>query len=250
MSEIELIVDFHKDAERQGPGSPEETLRAFALTRLNPGDELQVADIGCGTGSQTLSLASVLRKSRFTTVDLFPEFLQRLRNRWAELGLEDRLTTVEASMDQLPFDKEQFDLIWSEGSIYNMGFDSGIRYWRKFLKPGGCLAVSEVTWTTAERPAAIEDFWKKEYPQIQTASVKIGQLEEGGYAPLGYFVLSRESWIDNYYKPMEQRFSAFLQRHPSSELLEKVIDEHRKEIQLYMEYKDYYSYGFYVARRL
>ena len=34
MTELELIIDFHKDAEQQGPGSPEETLRAFELTGM------------------------------------------------------------------------------------------------------------------------------------------------------------------------------------------------------------------------
>ncbi|MFP3958610.1 MAG: hypothetical protein ACLFUX_00430 [Spirochaetaceae bacterium] len=42
------MADLHRDGERQGPESDEQTLRAFELTRLDAAAELQVADIGCG----------------------------------------------------------------------------------------------------------------------------------------------------------------------------------------------------------
>ena len=31
MTELELMIDFHKDAERQGPGSYSETLKALSF---------------------------------------------------------------------------------------------------------------------------------------------------------------------------------------------------------------------------
>ena len=46
-------------------------------------------------------------------------------------------------MDQLPFHREELDLIWSEGAIYNIGFERGLKEWKEFLKPGGYVAISE-----------------------------------------------------------------------------------------------------------
>ena len=66
-------------------------------------------------------------------------------------------------MDKLPFEKEELDIIWSEGAVYNIGFKNGINYWKEFLKPGGILAVSELSWTTNCRPKGLEDFWTGEY---------------------------------------------------------------------------------------
>ena len=37
-------------------------------------------------------------------------------------------------MDALPFQEEELDLIWSEGAIYNIGFERGMNEWNKFLK--------------------------------------------------------------------------------------------------------------------
>ena len=111
------------------------------------------------------------------------------------------------------------------------------------------MAVSEITWVTNSRPKEIEDFWKQEYPEIDTASNKIKILENNGYSLVGYFYLNQDSWIDNYYKPMEVRFEAFLKRHNNSELASKVVKEYKYEINLYLKYKDYYNYGFYIARK-
>ena len=85
-------------------------------------------------------------------------------------------------------------------------------------KNGGYLAVSEITWTTNSRPKEIEEYWNKEYPKIDTASNKIKIVEENGYLPVGCFILMQNSWIDKYYKPIEKRFSAFLEKHNNSEM--------------------------------
>lgn len=152
-------------------------------------------------------------------------------------------------MDDLPFDKEELDVIWSEGAIYNIGFENGIKKWKDYLKVGGYLAVSEITWITNSRPKEIEEFWKQEYPEIDTASNKIKLLENNGYTLVGYFFLTQNSWIENYYKPMEARFDGFLKHNSNSELARKVVNDHKAEIDLYTKYKNYYSYGFYVARK-
>jgi len=248
MTELELIIDLHKNSERQGPGSENDTLKALEFLSLPTDHHLKVADIGCGSGGQTISLAKNLN-GQITAVDLFPEFLKELDEKAQNLGLKDKIVTLEKSMDDLPFDKEQFDLIWSEGAIYNIGFENGLNQWRDYLKVGGYLAVSEVTWITPSRPKEIEDFWKAEYPEIATASKKITQLENNGYTLVGYFYLSPDSWIENYYKPLQSKFEDFLKRNNHSELARKVVEDSRAEIELYQKFKDYYSYGFYLARK-
>ncbi len=245
---MELIVDLHLNMERQGPGSPADTLRALQFTGLSEAGDLRVADIGCGTGAQTMILAQKL-KGRITAIDLSAEFLGVLDRNAEKAGLRDRIRTVEGSMESLPFKAASLDLVWSEGAIYNMGFEAGIRAWRDYLKPGGYLAVSEITWTTTSRPAEIGAFWEGEYPEISRASTKIQQLEAYGYNLAGYFSLPPSSWICGYYQPLEGQFEPFLERHANSEAARHLVEASREEIRLYDRYGPYYSYGFYVARK-
>lgn len=248
MTELELIVDFHKDGERQGPGSKRETLKALEFTGLSKRKHLKIADIGCGTGSHTIHLAQHTQGD-IIGVDLFPEFLSKLEKKAIELGLQNRVSTLEASMDDLPFEEGQFDIIWSEGAIYNMGFKNGVIDWKRFIKQGGYLCVSEVTWITDVRPKEIKEFWQREYPDIDKSSNKIRFLEENGFTLAGYFYLTENSWVKNYYDPMNARFTSFLERHNHSDMAELLVHEYQAEIKQYHTYKEFYSYGFYVARK-
>ena len=243
------MVDLHRDGARQGPGSEQETLCALDLTRLDKDAELRVADIGCGTGASTLVLAGALPNARITAVDLFPAFLKVLSDRADAAGYSEQIEPMAKAMEALPFESESLDLMWSEGAIYSMGFEAGIEAWRPFLRPGGVLAVSEITWLRRDPPQEVLDHWNAEYPEIATAAQKISALERMGFDLLGYFSLRPSSWIDGYYKPTEERTPPFLQRHAGRPEATEIVEMQRHEADLYQRFQEWFSYGFYVARK-
>ena len=51
-----LICEYFSSMERQGPGSPEATLQALGFTEGLTASS-RIADLGCGTGGQTMVLA-------------------------------------------------------------------------------------------------------------------------------------------------------------------------------------------------
>ena len=246
---LQLLIDLHRDAQRQGPGGEEQTRLAITLSGLGRGKNLKIVDIGCGSGASTLVLASTL-DAHITAVDLVPEFLNTLAEAASRTGVGDRVTTLTESMDKLPFAEAEFDAIWSEGAIYNMGFARGIEAWSRFLKPGGILALSELTWLTDERPDELQRYWDREYPQVDTASAKIAVLERLGFSPVGYFVLPENCWLDNYYRPLQGRFVGFLERHQHSDAARAIVETEQNEISLYERYKNFIGYGYYLAQRL
>ena len=249
MEDYQLLIDLHKRAKRQGPGGDAETRKAIDLAMLDPSAPLKIADVGCGTGSSTMLLARLLN-AQITAVDFLPDFIEVLKANAENEVLTKKIDPLVCSMDSLQFDDEEYDVIWSEGAIYNMGFENGISDWRRFLKPGGLLVVSEITWITNDRPFEIQKHWESEYPEIDTASSKISTLENNGYSPVAYFVLPEHCWLDNYYRPMKNSFSEFLKRNGNSERAQAIVDAEENEIDLYKKYKAYYSYGVYISRNL
>lgn len=248
MNDLPLLVDLHREGKRQGPGGDDETRLAITLSGLRERKGLKIADIGCGTGASTLVLAKDLDAS-VTAVDFLPDFLHDLEMAAECQRLTKRIETLAASMDALPFKEQSFDAIWSEGAIYNIGFANGIKAWRSFLKPDGILAVSELTWLTAQRPSELEQHWDREYPEVDTASAKMAVLEDNGFSPIGYFALPKRCWLDNYYRPMQDRFAAFLERNDNSEAAAAIVAAEEHEIALYERYSAFVGYGYYVARR-
>ena len=249
MKDYRLLIDLHKSANRQGPGGDAETEKALSLAMIDSAAPLKIADIGCGTGASTLLLARLL-EAQITAVDFLQNFLELLEGRAENMGLSEKVTTLCCSMDNLPFRDEEYDVIWSEGAIYNIGFEKGVRDWSRYLKVGGLLVVSEISWITASRPVELQKYWEGEYPEIDLASSKIAVLEKSGYSPIGYFVLPEHCWLENYYRPMQNSFKDFLNRNGNSEEARAIVEAEKREIELYEKHKTHYSYGVYVAKKL
>ncbi len=246
--DLSLICEYYASVERQGPGSPEITSKAAGFID-NISKESRIADIGCGTGGQTMVLAQHM-PGHITGIDLFPEFIDLFNRNAAKLDLQNRVKGIVGSMDALPFQEEELDLIWSEGAIYFMGFEEGLRAWRKFLKSGAYVAVSEASWFTEERPKEIEDFWQEAYPGIDTIPNKVAQMQKAGYVPVAAFLLPEICWTEHFYDPQVEAQITFLKKHAGNRAAEDFIANQRLETQLYYKYKEYYGYAFYIGKKI
>lgn len=245
--DFNLICEYFSSIPRQGPGSPEATLKALSfIDPLNP--ESRIADLGCGTGGQTMTLAQHTQ-GQITGIDLFPAFIDLFNANAAKLNLQDRVKGVAGSMDNLPFQNEELDLIWSEGAIYNIGFERGLNEWKKFLKTGGYIAVTEASWYTEERPQEIDAFWMDAYPEIDTIPVKIAQLQKAGYGLVACFILPENCWLDFYAWQIKAQ-EIFLEKYRGNPAAEGLVANERHEARLYAKYKEFYGYVFYIGRKL
>ena len=204
--------------------------------------------MGCGTGGQTMVLAENA-PGQITGLDLFPEFIRLFNRNAGQRNLQGRVRGVVGSMDQLPFQEGELDLIWSEGAIYNIGFERGLNEWRKFLKKGGYVAVTEVSWFTDERPAEINDFWMDAYPEINTIPNKVAQMQKAGYLPVSTFILPENCWTEHFYQPQVEVQELFLKKYAGNKTAEDFIANQRHEMHLYNKYKDFYGYVFYIGKR-
>ena len=152
-------------------------------------------------------------------------------------------------MEHLPFRDEELDLIWSEGAIYNIGFERGLSEWRKFLKTGGYVAVSEISWFTEKRPAEVDAFWMDAYPQIDTIPNKVAQMQSAGYLPVATFILPENCWTEHFYEPQVNVQKVFLEKNEGNTSAVEFIANQRYETQLYYTYKAYYGYVFYIGKK-
>ena len=246
--DVNLICEYYSSVERQGPGSPEITIKALSFID-NLSEESRIVDIGCGTGGQTMVMAQNT-SGHITGIDLFPVFIDLFNYNAKKLNLQDKVDGIVGSMDNLPFKNEELDLIWSEGAIYNIGFEKGLNEWRKFLKTGGYVAVSEGSWFTDERPTEIEEFWMDAYPEIDTIPNKVEQMQKAGYIPVATFILPEECWTEHFYAPQVSAQEVFLKKYAGNKTAKEFIANQQHETQLYYKYKEYYGYVFYIGKKI
>lgn len=246
--DFNLICEYYTYVERQGPGSPEITLKALSFIDNLTGQS-RIADLGCGTGGQTMTLAEHTLGD-ITGLDLFPDFIHIFNRNAARRNLQDRVKGIIGSMDNLPFEKGTLDLIWSEGSIYNIGYERGLNEWREYLKTGGYIAVSEGSWFTDTRPDEINDFWMDAYPEIDTIPNKVAQMQKAGYIPVASFIVPEYCWTEDFYAPQVAAQEKFLKKYAGNKTAEEFIANQRHEAQLYHKYKEFYGYVFYIGKKI
>lgn len=242
------ICEFFSTMDRQGPGSPEMTVKALGFID-NLTEWSRIADLGCGTGGQTMVLAQHA-PGRITGLDLFPGFIDIFNRNAGLSGLQGRVEGVVGSMDDLPFQEEEFDLIWSEGAVYNIGFERGFNEWRRYLKTGGYIAVTDACWFTDERPAEIHHFWADAYPDIDTIPNNVAKIHKAGYLPVATFVLPENCWTEHYFAQKVAAREKFLVKYAGNKAAEEFCSLQDHEVELYDKYKEFYGYVFYIAKKM
>lgn len=242
-----VFFDVQRGLPRQGVGSDASTLRALALCDGLPARP-DVLDIGCGPGMQTLALARAL-DGPVTTVDLHEEYLDELRSHARAAGLAERIRPVVADMAALPFEPGSFDLLWSEGAAWVMGFAEALRSWRPLLRPGGWLAVSELVWLTTDPPSPVADLFAAEHPAMTDVSTNLRRIAAAGYAVAGHFTLPEADWWDGYYTPLRVKLPDLRARYAGDPDALAVVESTAREIECRRRHPDAYGYEHFVARR-
>jgi demethylmenaquinone methyltransferase / 2-methoxy-6-polyprenyl-1,4-benzoquinol methylase len=110
--------------------------RLAAESVVRPGD--RVLDAACGTGE--LALAGVAAGGSVTGLDFSEPMLERARRKAPELDW------VRGDVLALPFDDGSFDAATIGFGIRNVSdLEAGLRELARVLRPGGRLAVLEIT---------------------------------------------------------------------------------------------------------
>ena len=248
LSMYDLIIETHVGLERQGPGSPEMIVRALSF--LDDLDRIsRVADLGCGTGGQTMILAQKIA-GNITGVDICPDFINVFNDNAKKLNFAERVNGIVGSIEELSFQKEEFDLIWSEGVIDNIGFEKALTYWNSFLKKNGYITVTCPSWLTDERPTELEKFWVDAVQGLGTVWENIATMQKAGYEFIASFVLPEKCWTDNYFIPRETAEKALLKKYAGNKLAEDYVKDEKYEVELYSKYKSYYGYVFYIGKKV
>jgi SAM-dependent methyltransferase len=156
---------------------------------------------------------------------------------------------MSCSLLEMDFPDESLDIIWSEGSIHVIGFERGLREWRRFIRLNGFLVVHDMIWLRPDPPPEISDHWRKVYPGIRTASEHIETIPSYGYELIGHFPLPEELWWLDYYGPLEKRIHELRETHAGDQGALQILDGERGEVDLFKKYSQWHGSAFFVMQK-
>jgi len=239
----QYMADFmtvFQTLERWGPGCDADSLKALAMLPMAP---THVIDIGCGKGFSTRLLAKHT-EAKIVVVDNEQSALDELGAYLAKQKLDHRVSLSCASMRELPFATESFDCIWSEAAAYIIGVEQALTQWRKLLTDGGFMVISDLVWLTDCPGSEVVEFWKGEYPDMQTVEKRLAQIGQAGFELIDHFTLSEQAWHD-YYQPFKARVAEVKVSLPMS----AAIADMEQEIAIYERYLGEFGYQMFVLQK-
>jgi len=239
--------EIHNNLVKERPGRLDYVKEAF--TTLPKIEKPIILDIGCGSGEPTMELAR-LSGGLVTGVDISKSALVEFENKVSKLDIKDKITISNMSMLDLDFPKEHFDIIWSEGSIFAIGFEKGLKEWRKLIKPNGYLVVHEMCWINLDPPQDIQAHMHNMYPGIKTHQENIEIIPKCGYKEIKSFTLPEDVWETIYFSPLDERVQSLKKKYNDDPKALAILDKELIEIEMYRKYSKWYGSAYYIMQKI
>ena len=218
-----LCVEINRDSSRKR--LLKYTRKAFKL--LPKLDKPRILDIGCGSGLPTLELAR-LSKGEVVGIDIDQSLLDELNRKIEGGALSKRVKARKSSMFELDFPDGSFDIIWSEGATRAIGFEKGIKQWRRLLKPEGFLVIHD---------------------EVKTVADKLEEIPSLGYKLENQLMLPEDAWWIEYYKPLENRIKGLRKKYKKDPEAIRILEKVQKEIDMVKENPKEWRSAFYIMQK-
>ncbi len=247
----ELFLELFTSLPRQGPGNKESAEHALEFCKDLP-SRPRIIDLGCGTGAQTLYLWE-LTKGSITAIDTYEKSIQTLQERIREhkLGLDiQALVGDMADLMNTPIGDEPYDLVWSEGAMYQITLPKALDLARNLLKPSGYLVFTDAVWLKNNPPKEIMNSFHEDYPEMGTIDTVLHHITQTGLTPIHHFALPDSAWWTDFYTPMEEQILEMRKTYHSDFQALNILNDLAREPELHRNYHEYYGYEYFIVQKL
>ena len=221
----DIHIGIYDDNETNIAAASSKTVKTMAsqLTNITPSSK--ILDIGAGYGGAARYLAKEFN-CRIDCLNLSEKQNKRNEEKNKELGLNDRIRVFTGNFEDLPFEDNSYDFVWSEDAILHSGQkEQVIKEVARVLKSGGEFIFTDPMQSDNCPEGVLKDI----YARINLDSM--GSLDfykttcqNEGLKETNFLDLSNQ--LINHYSNVKKLLlqkKSDLQRNISSEYIEKML---------------------------
>lgn len=163
---------------------------AYLLNHVLP--NMQICDVGCGPGSITTDLASLVPNGQVVGIETGQDVVEKARSTAAERGVMNVIFQVGDAY-ALDFPDHTFDIVHCHQVLQHIADPvRALREWRRVTKPGGILACRESDFDSATHYPEIKEITNFKDAYIKTARSRGGEPNGGRHL----IAWARKSGVD------------------------------------------------------
>jgi len=215
-----------EEIEQVRAGFRKYTRKAFL--RLPKLEKPRILDIGCGSGVPSIELAK-LSSGEVTGIDIDQSCIDEFNRKIKAENLGNRVKAIKLSLFEIKFPDEAFDVVWSEGVIGSIEFETSLTEWRKLLKHNAYLVI---------------------HYQVNRVLEVLSRIPQHGYKLADTVSLPEDAWWIEFYKPMEEKMDALLQKYRNSSDALKLLNKYKREIKMVKKNPRNFSAAFYIMKKI
>lgn len=190
--------------------------------------KVRILDIGCGSGIPTIELAR-LSDGEVVGIDVDQSCIDEFNRKIIEQKLSNRVKAICISVSKSDFPVESFDVVWSEGVVREISFESALKDWYKLVKHDGYLVI---------------------HYQMLLAKDSILRINQFGYKLSDTVLLPDNSWWTDFYKPIEEKMSDLNCKYKDNSDALKLLEQYQNEMAMVKKNPQDFRSAFYIMKKI
>jgi len=199
-----------------------------AFLRLPRLERPRILEIGCGSGIPAIELAK-LSDGEVIGIDIDQSYIDEFNRKIKKEALSNRVKAINLSLFEMKFPDETFDVVWSEGVIRKIGFETSLKEWRRLLKHNGYLVI---------------------HYQISRVADALSRIPQHGYSLVDTVLLPADAWWTEFYKPLEEKMSTLLHKYRNSSDALKLLKRYKSEMDMIKKNPRNFRAAFYIMKKV
>jgi ubiquinone/menaquinone biosynthesis C-methylase UbiE len=168
-----------------------ETLTLWGLSKVAINSDFVILDVGCGGGKTVSKLAQLAPQGKVYGIDYSIDMVKFSKKINKKLIAQNRVEILEASVDNMSFKDDFFDLVTAFETFYFwINLQVAFKEIRRVLRPEGKLLLVNELMYGVTSAKIIEETHVKLYPMEKIESL----LRTAGFADVQVFVEGGSPW--------------------------------------------------------